>query len=266
MLRIISARCSIEAQAFGANNNSQTRNGFVKLNGVAVWQASWRGEHPISRGANMFVVDTSTCTLQQSRRFDTYGDRGAAAELRDYVQRLSDGTVLVGVSADEASRYLDEAEATLSGLGAHVSDVGHRGAWVFVAEIGDPSKTVLHKELTEAAANARQPSVTVSFAGAKYRRSSTCLDEFVMPIAYCCRYGSWFIGQLVYRLTAVMQRRVFTFESSCGNVQTFAEPWRSAVWTLGDYRCGSKQHSNVITPWSTSLYVGQSNHEPSIEV
>jgi len=114
----------------------------------------------------MFVVDTSTCTLQESRRFDTYGDRDAAAELRDYLQGLSDGTVLVGVSADEASRYLDAAEATLSGLGAHVSDVGFRGAWVFVAEIGAPSKTVLNKELTEAAANERQPRITISITGA----------------------------------------------------------------------------------------------------
>ena len=113
-------------------------------------------------------IDTSTCTLQESRRFDTFGDRRAAARLRDYIQGLSDGTVLVGVSTDEASRYLDAAEATLSGLGADVSDVGYRGAWAFVAEIGDPSKTVLDKELTEAAANARQPIVT---AGAQCDQS-----------------------------------------------------------------------------------------------
>ena len=241
----MSARCSIEAQAFGANNNSQTRNGFVTLNGVAVWQASWRGGHPISRGANMFVVDTSTCTLQESRGFDTYDDRGAAAQLRDYLVRLSEGTVLVGVSADEASRYLDTAESTLSRLGAHVSDVRYRGAWAFVAEIGDPSKTVLDKELTEAAANARQPSVAVSFAGANCCRSSASLDEFFMPIAYCCRYRSWFIGWLVHRLTVVMQRKVFTFEPLRGNVQTFAEPWE-VLGGLGVYRSGSKQHSNNI--------------------
>ena len=84
---------------------------------------------------------------------------------------MSDGTVLVGVSADEASRYLRAALTTLSGLGADVSDVGWRGAWVFVAEIGNPSKTVLDKELTEAAANARQPYVNVSFAGAYKFRS-----------------------------------------------------------------------------------------------
>ena len=79
-----------------------------------MWQSSWHGEHPNNRGVNMFVVDTSTCTLQESRNYDTVGDSCAAARLRDYIHGLSDGTVLVGVSADEASENLDAAEATLS--------------------------------------------------------------------------------------------------------------------------------------------------------
>jgi len=169
MLCVVSGQCSIEAQAYGANGNRQTRYGYLKLNGVAVWQASWRGAdggHTNERGANMFLVDTSTCALQESQRFDTHDDNGAAARLRDYLRSLRDGTVLVGISCDEASNHLSAAEATLSALGADVSDVGWRGAWAFVAVIGDPSQTVLDKELTEAAANARQPLVNVSFAGA----------------------------------------------------------------------------------------------------
>ena len=164
MLCVILVPCTVEAQAYGASHN-QTRYAYVKLNGVAVWQASWYGEYPVNRGVNVIIVDRSTCTLQEWRNFDTHG-RGAAARLCDYLRSLSDGTVLVGVSCDEASKELYAAEATLSALGANVSDVGWRGAWVFVAEIGDPSKTVLDKELTEAAANARQPQVNASFTGA----------------------------------------------------------------------------------------------------
>ena len=162
MLCVILARYSIEAQAYAAEwieGRPVTRYGYVKLNGVAVWQSSWNGEHPNYRGANMLTIDTSTCT-QELRTFDTHGDRGAAARLRDYIQGLSNGTVLVGVSADEASRYLDAAKATLNSLGADVSDVRYHGAWAFVAEIGDPSKTVLDKVLTSEAAYARQPIVT----------------------------------------------------------------------------------------------------------
>jgi len=164
---VILVPCTIDAQAYGANTYQQTRYAYVKLNGVAVFQASWHGEYPVYRGANMVIVDRSTCTLQEWRHFDTHAViNDPAAQLRDYLQGLTDGTVLVGVSCDEASKELDSAEATLSALGADVSDVGWRGAWAFVAEIGDPSKTVLDKELTETAANARQPQVNAFFGGA----------------------------------------------------------------------------------------------------
>ena len=168
MLCVVLGQCSIEAQAYGANDNGDTRYGYLKLNGVTVRQASWSGEHTNERGANMFVVDTSTCRMADWQSYDTFSDHGAGAQLNDYLQGLSNGTVLVGISCDEASKYLDAAEATLSRLGADVSNVRWRGAWAFVAVIGDPSKTVLHKELTETAANARQPIITVSFAGAWY--------------------------------------------------------------------------------------------------
>ena len=161
---VISALCWIEAQAYGANRKGQKRYAYVKLNGDIVWQASWEGEFPVRRGVNVIIVDPSSCTMRLWRNFDTHLD-SRAAQLRDYLQGLSYGTVLVGVSCDDASTGLDAAKATLSGLGADVSDVGWRGAWVFVAEKGDPTKTVLDKQLTETAANERQPYVVVSFGG-----------------------------------------------------------------------------------------------------
>ena len=127
-----------------------------------MWQSSWRGEHPNHRGANMFTIDRSTCTLMESRNFDTWADSGNAVQLRDYIQGLSDGTVLVGISCDEASYHLDAAEATLNALGAYVSYVGYHGAWAFVAEKGDPSKTILDKVPTAALALVRDPRVTAS--------------------------------------------------------------------------------------------------------
>jgi len=173
MLCVISAACWIEAQAYGANSNHGRRYAYVKLNGVAVWQASWFGEFPNRRGVNVIVVDPASCTMQEWRNFDTFRSSYEGIRLRDYLRRLSSGTVLVGVSCDEASSRLRSALPTLRGLGADVSDVGYRGAWAFVAEKGDPSKTVLDKELTETAANRRQPKVNTSIAG-------TCS-------AICCR-------------------------------------------------------------------------------
>ena len=155
MLCAISALCLIEASP------RQVFPGYVKLNGVVVWQAF--GQVQVN-GANVMIVDPSGCTLQEWHNFDTYEERDAAARLRDYLQGLSDGTVLVSVTDDDASLFLGDALETLSALGADVSDVRLRGAWVFVAEKGDPSKTVFDKQLTEAtASNARQLHINVTF-------------------------------------------------------------------------------------------------------
>jgi len=166
MLCAILDHCLIEAQAYGANSNGQKRYGYVKLNGLAVWQSSWRGEYLVHRGVNVIVVHPYSCTMRNSKNFDTYGDRYAARRLRDHLLGLIDGTVLVVVSADEPSRYLRDAQSTLARLGADVSDVRHRGAFVFVAKIGEPWSTVLDKEPDEASAYRRQPQVEDSFAGA----------------------------------------------------------------------------------------------------
>ena len=164
MLSVIAALCAIEAQAFGGNVNYHALYAYVKLNGVAVWRASWAAEYPRNRGVNVMIVDLASCTMQEWRKFDTFGDRTAAARLRDYIQGLSNGTVLVGVSCDSAVNRLSQAFAALRSLGADVSDVRPSGAWVFVAVKGDPSKTVIDKLLTEATdANVRQPQVNANF-------------------------------------------------------------------------------------------------------
>jgi len=152
----------IQAQAYGKNDNGEPKYGFLKLNGDAVWEASLHGPHRVHRGANMFVVDRSTCTLVNPQNFDTWGNPYAAGQLSEYIGGLSNGTLLVGISCDDASLHLAAAEATLAELGADVSDVQSRGAWAFVAVKGDPSKTVLDKELTAASALLRDPIVTVT--------------------------------------------------------------------------------------------------------
>jgi len=161
MLCVISALCLIEAQAYAGSEHFVKEYGYVKLNGMVVWQASWLGEYPNKRGVNVMIVDPSSCTLQEWRRFDTFWLRDAAAQLRNYLQGLSNGTVLVGVTGDSADQYLSDALPTLRALGADVYDVGYHGAWVFVAEKGNASKTVLDKEISEA--TPRQPRVNVTF-------------------------------------------------------------------------------------------------------
>jgi len=163
MLCVILALCSIEAQAYGGNEDGHTRYAYVNLNGVAVWQASFRGEYPSNRGVNVIIVDLSSCTMQEWHNFDTVAVWEDTEGLIYYLDGLSDGTVLVGVSCDSAVNRLSQAFAALRSLGADVSDVRPSGAWVFVAVKGDPSKTVFDKKLTEATANANQPRVNADF-------------------------------------------------------------------------------------------------------
>jgi len=160
--------------AYGANSNGTPRNGYVKLNTFSVWQASWHGTLRNLRGVNVVIVDPFKCSLQETRRFDTFGEQHAATELRSYLQKVKRGGIVVVVTADEPSRYLSSALPTLTSMGAHVADVKHRGAFGFVAQKGFPAKTVLRKALTETASNDNQPHFSVAITGAIYCRSNTC--------------------------------------------------------------------------------------------
>jgi len=73
--------------------------------------------------------------------------------------------MIVGVTADEASRNLEPALSTLDSCGVDVDDVELRGAFTFVAQKGYPSKTVQDKTLTEQASLNRQPRISTVIRG-----------------------------------------------------------------------------------------------------
>ena len=135
----------------------------MKLNGTAVFQSSWAGQYVGHRGVNVVIVDLSNCTMHEWRNFDTYGDQTSGVRLRDYLQGLSIGTVLVVLSADSPGRQLSGAFPTLSAFGADVSDVGYRGGFAYAGIKGDPSKTVFDKRLTQQDAYDRQPYINVTY-------------------------------------------------------------------------------------------------------
>ena len=162
---VISAHCAIEVLAYGANSNRTTKNGYVKLNTVPVWQAAWHGTFPNLRGVNTILVDPFKCSAREVRQFDTWGDQNAATELSSYLQQLNRGTIIVGVTADEPSRWLAGALPTLGEIGVDVADVQYRGAFEFVAQKGFPAKTVLRKALTQAESFADQPHFHATVTG-----------------------------------------------------------------------------------------------------
>ena len=143
---VVTAGCSIEVKSYGCCTDQR---GYVRLNGVAVWQAAQRGTYPNLRGVNILSINPLTCSAQEARRFDTYSSATHATELSDYLQQLTDGTVIVGTTGDEPHAQLANALPTLQLFGIDVANVQRRGSFAFMAQKGFPAKTVIRKILTE---------------------------------------------------------------------------------------------------------------------
>jgi len=103
------------------------------------------------------LVDPFSCKIQDSRNFDTYASSTDAKELSNYLRQAKGSSAIVAVTADEPARKLYNALSTLQELGVDVSDLQLRGSFAFVAQKGHPSKTVIHKVLTEEE-SARSPA------------------------------------------------------------------------------------------------------------
>ena len=167
---VVTANCAIEVlaySAYGPGENCSPSVGYVKLDGVTVWQGSWCGSVPNPRGTNILLIDPFTCRMQESRTFDTFThvSTDAAEGLINYLQQLNQGQIIVGVSADEPRANLDIALSTLRQFGVEVSELRFRGSFGFVAQKGFPSKTVIRKARDEAASRVNPPHFTATVGG-----------------------------------------------------------------------------------------------------
>ena len=166
--RVVTANCSIEVLAYTGYGSCAQKlyvaEGYVKLNAVPVWQGSWCGRFTNHRGVNTVLIDPFSCSVRESRRFDTHFSTSNSTELSNYLQQLSNGSIIVGVSADEPRRWLGPALSTLRHFGVEVSDVERRGTFGFVAQKGYPAKTVLRKVVTgeESRSNPAQFNTTIT--------------------------------------------------------------------------------------------------------
>jgi len=153
MLYVFTADCSVEVlaySAYGPDEGCTRQVGYVKLNGATAWEGFWCPYIPGYRGVNTVLIDPFICSAQEIHHFDTYASTDAATELSDYLELLNHGSIIVGVSADEATNSLtDDAKSTLQELGADISDVQYKGSFGFIAQKGFPAKTVLRNALTE---------------------------------------------------------------------------------------------------------------------
>jgi len=171
MLYVFTADCSVEVlaySAYGPDEGCTRQVGYVKLNGATAWEGFWCPYIPGYRGVNTVLIDPFVCSAQEIRLFDTYASTDAATELSNYLQQLNHGSIIVGVSADEATNSLtDGAKSTLQLLGADISDVQWRGSFGFIAQKGFPAKTVLRKALTEEDSHSNPPHLYATIKGIK---------------------------------------------------------------------------------------------------
>ena len=80
------------------------------------------------------------CELGLVLLFDTYMPTDAAA-LSDWLDALTDGTTVVGISTDEGSKYIDAALTSFAALGVDLSTFRSRYRMAFVAYVGHPGDT-----------------------------------------------------------------------------------------------------------------------------
>ena len=90
------------------------------------------------RGHNIVVLDTNA-TVHSTVYFDTHGDATAGVKMRDYINALPSGRIVLVATQDSAERYYHPALAALESIGAPKSlSLGFRSSWYLVGYKGEP--------------------------------------------------------------------------------------------------------------------------------
>ena len=135
------------------NDPSEVRYGFISVDAKYMFQAEFKGAGTTyKRGINTVVVDPIQCSAGDPQSFDT---SASSASLITYLHSLPQGTILTGVTCDDPFNSLAPAFPLLLSMGVDVSDVGSRGMFAFILQIGYKNGTILSK------AKARPDPVTM---------------------------------------------------------------------------------------------------------
>jgi len=137
----------------------------VKLNGNIIWRKSWCGSYPDARGVTVIKIEPITCTRISENRFDTHSSHSNANNLKNHLNGLADGTVVIGVTGREPTWRLSNAHGALNNFGVNVNDVGYRGSFAFVGEKGNSTKTKMDKATSSGQSNNNPGQVEVTIRG-----------------------------------------------------------------------------------------------------
>ena len=132
----------MEMRSWGSNDPESQDNGYLKLNKQIISNNTLRGITVTK------FTSLSPCVVEDPRRFDMYYDISEGHRLRDWLDSQEEGSVVIGVSADDAYTYMSPAVAVFSALGVDVSRLSYRWRFGFVLRVGSPdlSRVLLESE------------------------------------------------------------------------------------------------------------------------
>jgi len=132
--------------------DSATFNGYITA-GITTTSTN-------NRGFTIAQLNVTSCSISSTMSFDIWLSTSESINMANYINGLPMSTVLIGVTADEPSRYLEtNAKTALRSLGVDVSGLVFRGKVAFVVQIGRPSVRV--SRIASSGGNNLQISVTV---------------------------------------------------------------------------------------------------------
>ena len=127
--------CTIELRSYGSHDSPGPLISYIKINNV-----SYNGAMPRGITVGKVLTHDGVCEVVDVLDFDTYSG-GIAEQFRDWLNALTYGTTVVGVSMDEASSNIGPASSALAALGIDVSSYGYRWRLAFVAYVGKSEDT-----------------------------------------------------------------------------------------------------------------------------
>ena len=140
--------CVIQLRSYSYDNTpSEVRYASILVDATYVFQAAFVPSVYHKRGINTVVVDPIQCSAGYPQIFDTLV---SSESLITYLNSLSNGTILAGVTCDEPFSSLAPAFPLLLSMGIDASDVGFRGMFAFILQKGYKNKTISSKATTRA--------------------------------------------------------------------------------------------------------------------
>ena len=144
--------CEVSLRSYSFDNQPNgDRYGFIRVNDEEIMRVDHViGGDNLKRGINTVVLDPKTGQAGDQQTFDTCDSASKTTDLINYLNGLSTGTILLGVTFEEPFRSLSAALPVLLSMGVDVASVRYRGMFAFVLQKGSPSKTVLAKSASRA--------------------------------------------------------------------------------------------------------------------